>query len=121
MKVIFVSGKYRDTTEYLVFENILHARRVAFRLWQEGWAVICPHTNTILMTHDQPLVFIRGDLEILKRCDAIYLLNNWQNSEGARGELKSAKELGLEIYYEEKSNEPTKIQGTSIRDFQQTH
>lgn len=100
MKVIFVSGKYRDETEYLVFENILHARRVAFRLWQEGWAVVCPHANTILMTHDRPDIFLLGDLEILKRCDAIYMLNNWQRSEGAKGELKLAVELGLEVYYE---------------------
>jgi hypothetical protein len=36
-------------------------------------------------------------LRELLQCDAIYMLNNWRNSKGARIELAVAVELGMEI------------------------
>jgi hypothetical protein len=36
-------------------------------------------------------------LRELLHCDAIYMLNNWRTSRGARVELAVAVELGLEI------------------------
>lgn len=105
MKVIYVAGKYRDESESQIFENIMHARKVALQLWKRGWAVICPHANTVFMgfvgdERDGSNIFLLGDLEILKRCDAIYMLNNWRASSGAKGELELAKKLNLEVYYE---------------------
>ena len=44
--------------------------------------------------------FLAGDLEILKRCDAIYMLSNYLDSKGAKEELKFAYEQGKEIYFE---------------------
>lgn len=103
MKVIYVAGKYRGESEAEVFDNIIHARSAALRLWGEGWAVICPHTNTMFMGSrlggDEK--FIKGDLEIVARCDAIYMLKGWGDSVGATKELGVAEDLELEIYYEE--------------------
>jgi hypothetical protein len=39
-----------------------------------------------------------AELHALKKCDAIYLLDGWQNSEGARKELATAIAYGLKIY-----------------------
>ena len=100
MKVIFVSGKYKATTENGVYENIQHARREAHKLWEEGWSVVCPHMNTAFMGDNDDLKYLDGDLEILRRCDAIYMLNGSEYSLGAIEELKLAKELGLEIIQE---------------------
>jgi len=102
MKVIYVAGPYRADSENGVFENIIHARREAQKLWHKGWAVICPHTNTMFMGETKPdLIFLAGDLEILKRCDAIYMLRGWGASEGAKCELNQARSDGLMIYYED--------------------
>ena len=38
------------------------------------------------------------DLQLLKRCDAIYLLRDWEKSTGARREYNVAWKNGLEIY-----------------------
>lgn len=100
MKVIFVSGRYRADTENGVYENIRHARTEALKLWHKGWAVFCPHTNTAFMGGNDDLMFLEGDLEILRRCDAIYMLKGSDYSIGAIEEYKLAKELGLEIYQE---------------------
>jgi len=103
MKVIYVAGKYRDKPLNNIYENIEHARRMARELWMKNWAVICPHTNTAWMDDlgETDQLFLDGDLEILKRCDAIMMLSNWQNSVGAIGEWQLATAIGLEIYYEE--------------------
>ena len=106
MKVIYIAGKYRAKTEWQLIENIRAAESAARRLWSEGWACICPHKNTShfggLFPDEEKdyRTWIEGDLEILRRCDAIYMLKNWQTSNGAKKELQLALLLGLEIYYE---------------------
>lgn len=103
MKVIYVAGKYRGESEREVFDNIIHARSAALKLWNEGWAVICPHTNCMFMGSQMfNNAFMEGDLEILKRCDAIYLLEGFIESVGAVMELGYAQGIGLEILYEHK-------------------
>lgn len=41
------------------------------------------------------------DLTILGVCEGIYMLRGWEHSNGAREELKLAKEKGLLIMYQE--------------------
>lgn len=101
MKVIFVSGPYRADSTKGILTNIRKARKVALRLWSEGWAVICPHSNTALFDGEcDDNVWLDGDIEILRRCDAIYMMEGWIRSIGARAEHELARELGMEIYYE---------------------
>ena len=102
MHVIYISGSYRGKDENEVFNNIIHARNAAFELWHLGWACICPHTNTIFMGSMMgDKMFLEGDLEIVSRCDAIFMLNNWIKSTGAQAELKLAISLNKEVYYED--------------------
>uniref|UniRef100_A0A6M3JHD9 DUF4406 domain-containing protein n=1 Tax=viral metagenome TaxID=1070528 RepID=A0A6M3JHD9_9ZZZZ len=101
MKIIYVAGKYRAKTEWALEENIRHAEREAVKLWQHGWAVICPHKNTAHFGGVcTDATWLDGDLEILKRCDAIYMLAGWDLSSGARAERELAKSSGIEIFYE---------------------
>ncbi len=107
MKVIYIAGKYRTKTEWQLVENIRLAEVAARRLWAEGWSVICPHKNTAHFggllgdeAKDHEL-WIEGDLELLRRADAIYMLHNWQSSCGAKKELDLARNLGKEIYFED--------------------
>jgi len=86
MKIIYIAGKYSGDID----ANIQAAREVAEQLWAAGDAVICPHTNTahfVQATYEQ---YLRGDLLILSRCDAIVMLPGWEESNGARGELRFA-------------------------------
>jgi len=103
VRIIYVAGPYRSDTQWGVYQNIREAEKVAIKLWRENWVVFCPHLNTQLFNEvcrDIPTeVWLRGGLEILKRCDAIWMMGNWRQSKGARAELKLAKMLGLEIHY----------------------
>ena len=102
MKVIYVSGSYRGKDENEVFNNIIHARNVAVKLWHQGWACICPHTNTMFMGSMMgDKMFLEGDLEILSRCDAIFMLRGFHSSRGATEEYELAVRLNKDVYYEE--------------------
>ncbi len=103
--MIYVAGKYRGKTTYEQIDNIRHAELAAIKLWRENWVVICPHLNTQFFDQvytDIPVsVWLDGGLEILKRCNAVFLLSNWEDSEGAKQEYKLACDLGLELFYED--------------------
>jgi len=103
MKVMYVAGKYRADSWNGVYENILHARQEARKLWLAGWAVICPHANTYFMDGaggETDGIFLAGDLELIRRSDAIYMLEGWKDSVGAKEEYELALELNMPIYYE---------------------
>lgn len=108
MKLVYVSGAYRSNCPNGVWENINRAREAAVKLWNQGYAVICPHTNSIFMDGvNTDTTFLDGDLEILRRCDCIYMLKGWYKSQGATAELELAKHLNKEIIYEEPNKRAT--------------
>lgn len=43
---------------------------------------------------------VTRDVHALKSCDAIYLLNGWENSQGANAEKAVAEWLGLEVFFQ---------------------
>jgi hypothetical protein len=101
MKLIFVSGAYRAKDKIGVSKNIKLAREASKKLWQQGYAVICPHMNTAHFDGICPDdYFLDGDIEMMIRCDAVYLLKNWEESEGAREEHNIALSRGMEIIYQ---------------------
>lgn len=99
MQVAYIIGPYRAKSTYQVGENIARARRAACHAWQRGFAVICPHLNS---AHMDGLVadveFLKGDHEILRRCDLVIRLDNWQTSEGSKAELELARLLHKPIF-----------------------
>lgn len=99
MKVVFIAGPYRADTEWGVVENIRRAEAVALKIWKLGAVAICPHKNTALFGGSLPdEVWLKGDLELLRRSDAVCCLPGWEDSEGARGEVSMARELGLPVF-----------------------
>lgn len=98
MKLVFVSGPYRAETVEQRQSNIMKARAKSIELWKQGYAVICPHMNTAHfdgMCPDE--VWLEGDIEILRRCDVIAMVDGWESSVGAKAELEIAEQLGMEI------------------------
>lgn len=97
--LIYVSGKYSGD----VASNIGAARSVACKLWEMGHSVICPHTNTANFEtfckadYDD---YIKGDLDMIARCDAMVMVDGWMTSKGAVIENEYAKRLGISIYFE---------------------
>lgn len=99
MKVAYVCGPYRARSDNLVLGNIMQAREIAAWLWQLGFAVVCPHSNSALMGGvAEEGVFLKGYIEILKRCDLLVLVVGWAPSAGAAAEVAAAKEQHIPIF-----------------------
>lgn len=99
MKVVYLAGKYRSGTEYGVHCNIRAAESFAIEIWKLGVACICPHKNTAYLggaVDDQ--VFLDGDFELIKRSDAIFMMQGWEDSEGASAELEFALVQGKRLF-----------------------
>jgi len=66
-----------------------------------GWDVCNPAEHfdgrTDLARHE----YMRKDIEELLKCDAIVMLSGWFDSNGAQLEYKVAKEIGLDVYFDE--------------------
>jgi len=105
MKVAYVAGPYRGRDEFEVHDHIANARWAAIELWNKGYAVLCPHTNTANFEHYgrkyaiRDWVWLEGGLELLRRCDVLVMLPGWEYSEGSRKEMALAEELGMDIYF----------------------
>jgi hypothetical protein len=99
MKLIYVAGPYRASGEWALVQNIRRAEALALEVWKLGAACICPHKNTALFGGScEDSVWLEGDLEMLRRCDAVVCTDDWQRSEGARNEVAEAKRLGIPVF-----------------------
>lgn len=107
MKLIYVAGPFRSVGYngqqncWGIQVNVMHAMALALEVWRRGHAALCPHANTMFYQNaaaDE--VWLEGDLEMLRRCDAILLTDNWERSSGARAEAEFAKSIGLPVLYD---------------------
>ena len=102
LKVVYIAGPYRADTQWGMHTNIKRAERTALDVWFLGGVALCPHKNTAYFEGAwgiESQVWLDGDLELLSRCDAVYLAPDWEKSEGARAEIKFAKENNIPILY----------------------
>lgn len=101
MKVVYIAGPFRGKNHWEVEQNIRRAEALALEVWRAGFAALCPHCNTRFFDGAAPDdVWLKGDLELLRRCDAVLLTPDWQQSTGAREEMCAAVDAGIAVYYD---------------------
>ena len=110
---IYISGKMRGVPLY----NFPAFDAASFRLWQLRYEVVSPaeldrasgfDPATLPSDHDWHSLpdgmTIRDcadrDIDAIKSCQSIYMLDGWQRSSGARAEHALAEWLGLNVLYE---------------------
>jgi hypothetical protein len=99
MKVVYVAGPYRAPTPWGIEQNIRRAEALSLEVWKLGAAAICPHANTRYFQHEAPDdIWLKGDLAILEKCDAVLLTPDWRKSEGATVEAHHARNLGIPVF-----------------------
>lgn len=91
MKVIYVAGPYRGPNAWAIEQNIRSAEELALEVWRLGAVALSPHLNT---AHFQGVLsdetWLKGDLELLSRCDAMILTTGWRDSAGTLAEVQHA-------------------------------
>jgi len=99
MKLVFISGPFRADSAWGVEQNIRRAEELALKVWRLGFACICPHTNTRFFdgaADDE--IWLAGDIEIMRRCDAVLMAPRWEFSNGSIQEREIALEFGIPVY-----------------------
>lgn len=108
--VVYTAGSYRWRGTKLIPKligelfNIFKAWKVAKELWKNGFVVVCPHSNSILMDKFGvlPEAFLYGDLLLVERCDAVLMLPGWEKSAGATKERDHALACNIPVFYSTK-------------------
>lgn len=101
-KLVYVAGPYRGDIK----KNIENAENKSIELIRQGFDVITPHKNTAgyekyedgVITHE---TWLELGLNLLLRCDAIYVMKNMENSEGTQAEIVFALKHSIPIIREE--------------------
>lgn len=100
MPVVFVAGPFRGPNAWEIELNIRRAEELALEVWKLGAAAICPHSmNRFFFGTLDEEYYLRGDLELLRRSDAMIMVHDWERSTGARAERKAAIVDGTPVFY----------------------
>lgn len=106
-KRVYISGPITSNKEHYK-EEFAKAKKY---LEGKGCVVINPaeddYTEEVknagiedIWSHEAWLWYIKRDMDIVSNCDAIYMLLNFENSQGAIIEKATAEKVGLDIWYE---------------------
>lgn len=99
LKLVYIAGPFRAPDQWKQFQNIRRAETLAFEVWKLGAVAICPHLNTMHFQDALPdSVWLDGDLEIVKRCDAVVMVHGWEDSKGSLKERELAFKLGIPVF-----------------------
>jgi len=107
-KVIYVAGPFRAVNPdgspdmFRVHQNVIRAMALGLEVWLRGAVALVPHANTWCYTGASGLadqVWLDGDLELVRRCDAVLLTPDWVKSHGAYQEQAVAHSLNLPVFY----------------------
>jgi hypothetical protein len=110
LPVIYIAGPYRAPTPWQILQNIRAAQTVALRIWKLGAVALCPHANTALFDHEAiDAIWLDGDLELIRRCDAVLMTANWRVSQGATAEHDFAEQLGMPIFFTIDLDAPSRL------------
>lgn len=94
---VYISGKITGTTDFM--ERFGSAEE---KLKFMGYAVLNPaHANSYMPEDTTWEEYMKVSLTLLQMADAIYMLNGWEDSKGARQEYEFAlSSLGLKVIFE---------------------
>lgn len=96
--VVYVAGAYRGGTAWDVELNIRRAECCALEILRRGAVALCPHTMYRYFDKSVPDDFVLGGLlQLLERCDAMFVVEGYQDSAGTLKEIEHAEQLGIPV------------------------
>src|SRR5262245_18621062 len=100
-KVVYIAGPYRGANSWEIESNIRRAEQLALEVWRAGAAALCPHANTRFFQGALPdSIWLKGDLAMLAKCDAMVMTPDWQRSLGAQAEHDFAEQHAIPVFYD---------------------
>lgn len=113
MRLVYLATPYNHPDPEVRERRFREACRVAAHFMCQGVHLFCPiaHTHPIALAGDLPKgweYWQAYDRAMLFTCTELWVvkMGGWEESEGIKGELSIARELGLKIRYVEFVHEP---------------
>lgn len=101
MKTVYIAGPFRADNAWLIERNIRVAEETALAVAAAGAAPLCPHTMYRYFQGALPDSFwLEATLELARRCDAIIMCDDWENSSGSMAEHDEMCRLGKPVFHE---------------------
>lgn len=104
MKKVYLSGKIAGLPEEEYKQNFAQAAMDALAFFPDEQVTIV-NPATLPAIHNTWEDYLISDLMLLKDCDAIVMLPDWVESNGAKVEHAFAEGMGIEIHYLRKEPE----------------
>lgn len=97
--LVYVAGPLSDNEcEYI--KNVHKNIQAAIMIKKLGFSYICPSLDLLVGIMDGCFDYkdyANNSMELMKRCDVLYLGEGWENSKGCLKELEEAKKLNMFI------------------------
>lgn len=100
MNLLYIAAPYRAKTIIKLQHNIYAASNMAQYYWYKGFAVICPHLNSVNfdgLIDDE--IFLSGTMLMLSKCSHLALHPLWAESSGCISEYEYAIANNLTIHF----------------------
>ena len=99
MKKIYIAGPFRGPDAWAITLNIHNAKLMIPIIGKAGHVPVCPHSMYGDFDGTLPDVYwLEATMNLLEVCDAVYLCENWRQSEGSKAEAARAEELGIPVF-----------------------
>lgn len=97
-RLIYLAGPYTANPMGTTEQFVAVAVKVGRQLREAGWSVAIPHCNSFAIEGWQLSRYLAEDFRIIRCCDAVALLPNWEHSAGTKLEIEFASRRGIPIY-----------------------
>jgi len=101
MKLVYIAGPYTGQHFYQEYMNVYRAWLMGTEVARLGAMPVIPQQNTAFMDGVQPYRFwLEGTMEIMRRCDAVLVLSDYDESKGTLGEIDEARRLDMPLFFD---------------------
>ena len=112
MHIVYISGPISNggkDSSSVMKNNRAKAKTLAMKLWNiKDIYVICPHLNSPWESADEfsetgmaYAEMISKDCEILKKCDCVIMMKDWETSKGSKLEYEYAINNKIPVFHED--------------------
>ena len=99
----YICSPYRGATKEEVEKYIKYARELTRTVLSHGHSAVAPRLYITNFLNDsrseERKRGLETSLEILKKCDAVYVGQKFGISKGMAAEIKEAEKLGIRVFY----------------------
>jgi hypothetical protein len=98
VKLVYCAGPYRAKTAWGVDQNISRARQWGALVACAGAYPVIPHSNTAHFDGiAEDKFWLDSTLELMRRCDAVLMMDGWKESTGSCAEKTLAESLNMPV------------------------